>query len=443
MDELVADFIARQEAAGTLPPGAGVAVSVVENGEIVFSHTAGLRARDCFLPVTPHTRFDIASLTKGFTAAVVLAAAVRGLIDLERPINASKRLLALSDPDIESRISVADVLPHRTGLPGHDLLWYFGRVDKTSLLPTLEKLEAVPGAFKHAFIYSNLMYGALGSIFEELCGVGYAQFLVDEVLRPLGMHRTSFDISDEEDDVALPYSGTMRVGRVDMSCVAAAGGLKSTLHDMTAWVRHQLAERDTLALAHRPHISAEGVNPLFLNGLEWLAADLRYGFGWFIGTTDGMRIVFHPAFVDGFSHAVALVPERNLGVVVLTNVNLSSTPGLLLKELVAKTLRQPTSNVDVPELDERDRALIGTYENRVHGTVRVQIVRKRLVVEYGGEHWPLAWQGERTAVAEATAFGLKIPVHAEFASRNGVAQLKMGLSLDPRAALDVFTRTPE
>ena len=118
MIDVVSEFISRQEAAGMLPPGAGVAAAIVDNGQVVLTHTSGFWARDGSLPVTPNTRFEIGSLTKAFTGAALVLARESGSIDLERPINSENKVLPLSDPVAESSASVTDILCHRTGMTG-------------------------------------------------------------------------------------------------------------------------------------------------------------------------------------------------------------------------------------------------------------------------------------------------------------------------------------
>ena len=387
MMEAVDDFISQQESAGTLPSGAGVAVAVVEHAKVVLSQCSGFRARDRGLAVTPETRFEVGSLTKAFTAAACAAARERGLIDFDRPINSSRRVLPLRDPAIEAKVSVADILCHRTGVPAHDLLWYFQRIDRRTLLAAISKLTPVPDAFRRAFIYSNLMYGALGQVFGELSGVRYDEFLADSVLRPLGLSATGFDISDDDADVALPYVGSARVRRIDMSCIAAAAGLKSTLHDLTRWLQFQLAGGETLELTHQPHMPADGVNPVLLNGWGWLAGRLHYGFGWFVGSAAEMRVVFHPAVIDGFSLAVALVPESTLGIIVMTNVNLSPVPGLLVEHILMRMVQGlPAEPLDAHHSSNRDQSVVGIYENGAYGTLSIKMVRAGLALDTAASH---------------------------------------------------------
>jgi len=457
LTQRVLDFAAAREAAGALPPGAGLAVAVIQNGEIVLTHTCGLRERDRNLPVTPRTRFEIGSLTKAFTAAAVLSPRDSGPVDVDRPINASTQLLHLSDAEVTRTISIADILSHRSGMAPHDLLWYFRRLEGRALLSRVAHLELVPGAFRRTFIYSNLMYGALGHLFDGLIGEGYDAFLTRRVLQPLNMRSTSLHITDDEEDVALPYVEMRRVTRVDMSTISAAGGLKSTLQDMTRWVQCQLAAgrdphgeelipRDALALMHTRHMPADTVNPILLRGLEWLTETLEYGFGWFLGKTQGMKVVFHPALIDGFSLAVVMIPERRLGFVVMTNVNLSDAPGLLIQELLTALLHRPATDEDSDEQRplDRDRIVIGTYENPAYGIVRVKQLRDQIVLEYEGNAWPLTWNSEHTAVVEVPAFGVRIPLPVTFDNHNGsVKHLSIPFSLDARVNPHVFTRAPD
>src|SRR6185503_9563325 len=208
-------FLARQEAEGVWPSGGGLAVSLVHNGTRMLSAGYGCRERDRNLPVTPDTVFAIGSLTKAFTATALSIAADTGRVDLQSPINQSRTLLALSDPDVMRQISIADILSHRTGVPSHDLLWYLGGFGAKELRRKASLLETVPGAFRRTFSYNNLLYGVLGELFEEQVGERMESYVGRTILAPLRMTSTSYDRPTDPENVALPYVGTTRAMDID------------------------------------------------------------------------------------------------------------------------------------------------------------------------------------------------------------------------------------
>ena len=96
--------------------------------------------------------------------------------------------------------------------------------------------------FRRTFTYSNLMYGALGHVFPELVDDTWQRFVSRNLVDPLGLTSTSLRPASSETDVALPYSGTRRIASVDLTSIAAAGGMKSSLEDMIRWMRFQLGD---------------------------------------------------------------------------------------------------------------------------------------------------------------------------------------------------------
>ncbi len=456
LEERVHRWIARREAEGALPPDAGVGVCVVQNGKTLFSGTYGLRERDRALPVTPDTVFEIGSLTKAFTATALLMASEKGGRDLDQPMNASKPLLVLRESKAARQVSISDVLCHRTGLPANDLLWYLESPSKGGLLEALGELELPPDAFRRSFTYNNLAYGALGSLFDELTGKSWESTITEDLLNPLGMASTSFRPSSAEQDVALPYVGTRRVARVDMSLVAAAGGLRSTLRDLARWMTFHLeggrseTGEELLSVASLERMRSQYVvvdepNPIIFQGLEWLAqGPVGYGLGWFLGSVEGRRVAFHPGLIDGFSTAIALVPEEHLGLLVLANVNLTPIPGLLIRNLLEalKESRDKDTSAGRPSsLPPEALAAVGRYENAAYGRAEIALRGGELALVYKGHALPLVWKSDGTADFVISAFGVKMPLSARFDSKDGrIDSFSIPFAMDPRVKAEVFVR---
>lgn len=457
--KIVSDFIRQKEASGALPVGAGLAVAALRNGDVLFSEGFGLRERDRGLPVTPETEFEICSVTKTFAATAALLASEEGKLNLERPINAAQRLLPLKDSEITEKISVSDILSHRTGLPSNDLLWYSGELSSNgeSLLSRLEHLDFVPGAFRRSFNYNSLMYGALGRLFTPLVGESIETYISRKILAPLEMNSTSFSAS-RSDNVALPYIGTQRIPRIETSSVAASGAMRSTLEDMTRWLAfhltggktlkgQQLLSPKSLEQMQSEKIAIENPNPMLFQGLEWLGSKMGYGLGWFIGSYRDLKVLYHPGFVDGFSTAVVMIPEKQAGCVVMSNVHLSSAPGLLAQELVNSLLEgsalQETSQ-KAAEPAPYQLSALGTYTNAAFGAFSVTSNEGSFFIEYNGKKWPLEWKSANESHFTLSAFGLQIPLPIHFEEKDGaVISATAPFSMDPRVAPQIFKRSTE
>jgi CubicO group peptidase (beta-lactamase class C family) len=300
------------------------------------------------------------------------------------------------------------------------------------------------------------MYGALGHLFHDLVGNSWESTITHEVLTPLGMTSTFCQTFVEAKNVALPYIGTQRVSRADMTAVAAAGAMRSSIEDMTRWIAFHLDGGKTLMgerllsvtsieLMQSKQTAVENPNPVILQGLEWLGKDVSYGLGWFLGSTRGLKAVYHPGFIDGFSTALVMIPQKRLGFVVLSNINLSPIPGLLVRDLLDSLLDRDSEvekTVEAYQLSARDLSVIGEYDHPVFGSVSVERGGDHLVLNYHGHQWPLIWKDEKTADFVVTAFGVKIPLSAQFGGKSEKAErLSIPFSLDPRLEPQVFARS--
>jgi CubicO group peptidase (beta-lactamase class C family) len=453
LTERTASFLGGQQACGALPAEAGLAVGLVNSDGLLFASTHGLRDRARKLPVTRRTVFELGSLTKAFTATAFLMAAEAELVDLHHAINVPRPVLPLSDPDASRGVSIADILCHRVGLPATDLFWYLAGPSREQLLQAIAHIEPLPGAFRQAFAYNNMLYGAIGHLFESLVGEPWTSYVTRRILRPLQMTSTSFMPDEDEADVALPYVHDAEVPRVDLTAVAAAAAMRSTLDDMGRWIAFhvrqgegpvdRLLSQPSIAAMQQEQIAAREINPLLLRGLEWLGPDVSYGYGWFIGATRGLKAVYHPAFIDGYSSALVLVPARQIGCIAMMNTNLSAAPGLLIAELLDAALAADETRAVVRSVPA-DSSMTGTYANPVFGRLSVALDGRKWTLEYEGRQWPLTWKDERTAEFSVDAFGLTIPLSVEFTAVAGASwTVAIPFSLDPRVGPTVFTRSEQ
>ncbi len=441
--------IAHQERSGAMPPDGGLAIAVVQDGKTTLELVHGLRERDRGLAVAPDTSFELCSLTKAFTAmSVLLCARERGL-DLDEPINAKSPLLGLADGERTAALSLRDILAHRAALPAHDLFWYLGPRTPEELRRAVAAMPAIEGGFRRSFVYGNVLYGMLGHAFPDLFGTPWAEAVRARLTDPLKMTSTGPEPLGE--NVALPYVGTRRVPAIDSSVIAAAGGMHTTLRDLTRWLGFwtnggrdsegaEIADASQLDEALRSHMPASEVSPVLLHGLEWLSppsarSDLRYGLGWFVGRSEGERVAFHPGFIDGFSHVAVLLPDRRTGLVVLSNINYSAAPGLIAQAVV-EALRG-----HAPAEEAADDPAVGRYRNELFGEASVIADGGRIYFEHRGHRWPWARTAEQAAQVVATAFGMAIPLDVALDVEGGLVRgMRIPMSMDPRVAPSVFIR---
>jgi CubicO group peptidase (beta-lactamase class C family) len=323
-------FVEEQLAAWEVP---GCAVAAVRDGRVELAGGWGRRDREADQPVTADTLFAIGSVTKAFTATTVGALVDEGRLEWDRPLLDYVPGVRLHDPAVSDRLTVVDLLSHRSGLPRHDLTWV-GQPDR-SRAEIVHALRYLPLSrdLRQEFQYCNLGYMAAGYVVEALSGVPWEDFVRARLFEPLGMRRTNLSVDEmlADDDHAAAY--TRRHGVIEpvpqrpLPAVAPAGAINSSVADMARWLLAQLAggQLDGTAVMS-PATAKRQLTPhmLVAEGLEVPGLNqYAYGLGWMIGRYRDHRIASHGGGIDGFQTQCMLLPDDGIGVIVLTNTSSS------------------------------------------------------------------------------------------------------------------------
>ncbi|MFI6482894.1 serine hydrolase domain-containing protein [Nonomuraea sp. NPDC050663] len=259
--------------------------------------------------------FEIGSVTKVFTSLALATAVTRGELTLDTPLNdllPEARLDGVTLGQLATHTSGLPRLPKgllpRAFLPMDDP---YARFTRDVLLADLPQPKESRG-----FKYSNLGAGLLGLALAEHAGTDYEGLIRKRVTGPLGMGDTVITPTPEQ--AGRTVSGHTRWGRRrpywDLAALAGAGGLRSTAADLARFVRHQLDGDAAVELTHREHVT---VNPRLSMGLAWLRMSAPGG---------RQTVLWHNGGTGGFRSFMAVVPERRVGVIVLTNSTRSADP---------------------------------------------------------------------------------------------------------------------
>jgi CubicO group peptidase (beta-lactamase class C family) len=307
----------------------GLAVAVVKDGRVVFEHGFGVRTLGKDEPVGVATRFAIGSTTKAMTATSLLLLAKEGKVSLDEPVVRYLPELRFKDPYATREMRVRDLLTHRGGMPNTDWLWYEQDESTPQILQHLQWVEPASSMRTH-FVYQNVMYGAAGEVVARVSGIPWADFVKTRLFAPLGMTGTiplARDIPGQP-DVASPHAeleGRVQViQNASVDGVAPAGSVWSSVHDMARWITYLLdpANAETLGPLFEPQmiIERDEFYPTSqLTQPHWTT----YGLGWFQQDYAGQKLDFHTGSIDGMVAIVGLLREKNLGVVVLSNLDSS------------------------------------------------------------------------------------------------------------------------
>ena len=315
------------------PPG--LAVTVVKDGEIVFTGTYGTRSLANNKPVDEHTLFVCASTTKAFTAAALAMLVDEGKVHWDDHVIDYLPEFQLSDPYITREITIRDLLTHRTGIGNTDYLWSWMHISGDSALYKMREVKP-SYSLRAGFIYQNLMYLAAGRVIERASGLPWEEFLQERIYNPLDMQETYpfYElVKDQENkaDAHLEYEG--KVIRIDQAVadeIGPAGSMWSSIHDMGKWIRFLLNEGvvngDTLIQPASLHelfapqqiIPANEFYPtMALTRPLWTT----YGLGWFQHDYRGRMVQFHTGSLPGMVAIAGLLPAENIGVYVMGNLD--------------------------------------------------------------------------------------------------------------------------
>lgn len=368
----------------------GAAVLVMKDGQAVLRKGYGMASLELGVPIQPDMVFEIASITKEFTAAAILLLQDRGKLSVEDDVTKY-----LPDyPTHGQKITLRHLLTHTSGIPdftGMPEWWPRMREDMT--IPQImdlfkdKPLEFNPG---EKLGYSNSAYVLLAAVIEKASGKSYEDFVEQEILAPLGMKRsrnwhlgeivpglvTGYDRGENGYQTALPISMTQSIG---------AGSLLSTVDDLALWGE---------ALSNGKLLKKESLERMTTPWKLPSGQSVKGGYGIQIFEEDGKRILAHGGGTPGFNTYLLSIPSERLQVVVLSNI-FGHNPGVesLAYRIAMKALGKPvedrqTMDLDPATLDEHT----GLY--RVDEEVSWSVSRegKRLFVQPtgGGRHEILA-----------------------------------------------------
>ncbi len=174
--------------------GPGFAVAVVEKNKVVYAKGFGYRNLEEKLPVTENTVFPIGSCTKSFTVSLIGSLAAKGDINIDKPVRDYLPDLKFYNDEMNDRITLRDMMCHRTGLSRHDYSWYlFTTNSRDSLLGRIRWLE--PNAHvAEKWQYNNFMFLAQGVLIEKLSHQSWETNITDHIFQPLGMTHSNLTI---------------------------------------------------------------------------------------------------------------------------------------------------------------------------------------------------------------------------------------------------------
>lgn len=310
------------------PDMVGLAVGTIERGQISFLKGYGETLAKSGQPVTPDTVFRWASISKGVASALVTKLAEDGgTVSLDTPLTALRTTLTL--PGDARRVTVANLLSHRVGLVRNawDDRLEAGE-DPKVIRAELGRLPpfCAPAT---CYGYQNIAYDAASEIVERATRQRYGEAAGARLFAPLGMTNASVGAAGlkQATSWARPHRRSRTPTSVDDAYyrVPAAGGVNSSILDLTLWMRAQMGAApgvlspQAIATMHRPRVATP---PHGRRGaMDRALTNAHYGLGWRTFNYAGHALVGHRGSVDGYGSLILFDPAEQSGIVMLWNSN--------------------------------------------------------------------------------------------------------------------------
>lgn len=313
----------------------GIAVAIVKDGKVIMAKGYGVKSILTNEKVDANTLYGIASNSKAFTSAALAILIDEGKLKWDDKVITYLPNFKMYNDYVTNEFTIRDLLTHRSGLGlgAGDLMFFPDGSDFTvdDVIHNLQYLKPVSG-FRTKFDYDNLLYMVAGEIVHKVSGMSWCDFVENRIMKPLEMNNSaaSFVRLKDTSNVIVPHvpiNGKLRViTRSKGQAMDAAGGIYSNVNDMSKWMIMQL-NNGKYGIENKQLFSEKEHNEMWTPQTimpvttkpPYNTHFASYGLGWFLSDVKGYKQVRHSGGLEGIVTLVTLIPEINLGIIVLTN----------------------------------------------------------------------------------------------------------------------------
>jgi len=406
----LSSYMARVMKAFQVP---GVGLAIVHEGQVIMTEGFGIHKMGEPTQVNAQTLFCIASNSKAFTATALAILVEEGKVEWDTPVINYLPWFQMWDPYVTRELTVRDLLVHRSGLGlgAGDLLWW--PTSNYTRKEIARRLRFIPPAtsFRSAYAYDNVLYLIAGEVIEAVSGKTWEEFVTEHILNKVGMTGSSAYLStvSKAANFATPHAaieGVVRpVKAFDSDNTNPAGGICSNAEDMAKWLLLQLNEgqlEDGSQLfserSSRELMTIVTPMPIGDPPAELQAQRMNFrGYGLGLGVHDyrGKKVVTHTGGLPGFLSKLTMIPELELGVMVLTNQESGAAFSAITFHILDYYLGTiATDWVDAYlKFQDRQRSEIATAEKKA-AAARNASSRPSLPLESYAGTYNDAWYGD-------------------------------------------------
>lgn len=433
----------------------GMALAIVKDDHVIFMKGFGQRDVEHHLAVTPETVFALGSTTKAFTALAAVIGVDKRKLSLDDSPRKYLPYLSFRDPILNRRATIRDLLSHRTGLLGSDLIASSDALSRKELI-MVAGLAKPTAKLRTTFQYNNVTFSAAGEAVAKAQRTSWENLIARDIFKPLGMSASSVTVEEMQKSANFSRGYALAKGSepnelVDfrsVSNVAPSAAINSSAKDMAQWLRLMLGGG---RIGERRLVSEENFRQLFAKQID-IDEGSGYGLGWILSKLRGHTLIWHNGGIEGFYSLVELLPDEHVGYLMLANVDdESQTLEDRVRKIVWSNLLKPApqnkagegngahedaetnvaganSSPANPGNSDDQRDLVGTYEDESDGaSAQIKAQGEQLLLllpgqppyqmklrqrgEFGVEGLPSAYtvQVERDSAGAVTAILLREP----------------------------------
>jgi CubicO group peptidase (beta-lactamase class C family) len=312
----------------------GAAVAIVSTDEVLLAEGFGVLEVGSNRKVDSQSLFAIGSASKSFTAAALAILVDEGKLSWDDRVTDHLPWFQMYDPYVTREIRIRDLLAHNSGLSRGDRIWYGTDLSREEVV---RRARFMPPAhsFRATFEYNNTMFIAAGLVIEEITGQSWDDFITARIFQPLGMDasNTSVKALADQPNVSTPHMDFDGVAKAvpwrDIDNAGPAGSINSSVDDMVHYAQlmlnqGKLGDEQLLSPAAMQQLLGSQMKMTkdgFWGVLFADSAIIAYGLGWFLAEHQGYLMPNHGGNIDGNTAFVSFMPEKNIGVVILSNMN--------------------------------------------------------------------------------------------------------------------------
>ena len=400
-------------------------IGIVKDGELIFTGNYGVLEEGKEAGPDKNTLYAIASNSKAFTSAIIGMLVQEGKLDWDDRVKEYLPYFELYDPWVSAEVTIRDLLCHRVGLGtfSGDVIWYKADLTAEEIIRRVKYLSSAFD-FRAGYGYSNVLYVTAGEVIRVVTGKTWSENVLERILEPLGMDRTITSPTELEvkGNFATPHARedetNIPIVWEDWETVGAMGGIISSIEDISKWMIFNLDNgiwgddtlltKETRNIVWTPHNNSL-VDHTIRNDFNRHFSG--YGLGWGLSDYHGRLRVGHTGAYDGMITAVTLIPDENLGVVVLTNgmkspimaatfYAIDKFLGLETRDWSAEYLERTNNRQkeDTRISSRKEKRVLGTsssvemkeytgiYQSDIYGEISISLESDQLRMEF--EHSP-------------------------------------------------------